>query len=343
MSLCILKRISVGLFCMLTLVCCISCDDDAPVASGPPVEGLVIYRQGNEQQIRLQWQPAQFAIEYRVLRAYESRGPYHLIGQSVETNWIDTDFPASHGEPELVFYRIAGVREDGQQTSLSNVVGYYHFIALGGTIAHQAVTPFGLPFLFWEHDSSGVPRYGRVSCQPSDIVRSQAICGDGISADQIMEQYTGQLAYSECDGNWMGELESEEFMRPGQAYWYISKSGSPVDIYLMGEVDDRGRYGEIFINDPTPLPPGCIFSTAYSWRISYPVSVQQLGLLEQGFTGGTIEDSDRIVTQDGSGAFAVYLTETGQWYPDDFEVHPGIAYMIWNKHAGHKWTYDYRP
>ncbi|MBU0691421.1 hypothetical protein KKC97_03035 [bacterium] len=338
----IAKRIRVSMFLVFALICCISCDDDKPAASGPPVEGLVIYRHENERQVRLAWQPAQFVSEYRIMRAYDSRGPYSLIGQSSSTSWSDTDFPASDGEPELVFYRVAGVREDGCLTTMSNTVGYYHFEAYGDEQGHEYATPFGLPFVFWRHDSAGVPIYGRESNKPSDIIRNQANCGDVITADQILKQASGWLAYQDCNGSWMGDLESSETMRPGDAYWYLNRSGSPDEIFLMGEADNWGRYGELFINDPSADVPGT-FSTPYSWRISHPVSVHRLGLLEQGFTGGTIEESDKIATQDGSGDFAVYLTESNRWYPEDFQVYPGQAYGIVNNHAGHSWTYEYRP
>ena len=158
-----------------------------------------------------------------------------------------------------------------------------------------------------------------------------------------MRQSDASRSYRDADqeGLWVDDLEYKQEMIPGQAYWYVNRTYAPIDIYLMGEVDDRGHYcGEVFLPAP-PVTPGA-FSVGYSWRVSHPVHVSRLGLLEQGFTGGAIDESDKIVDQ-VSGDFAYYLAETGQWLPEDFEVQPGHAYWIANLHAGNSWTYEYRP
>jgi len=335
------RKLSWCLVAAAMLVVGYGCDDDKPAAHGPPVQEFVIYRQGLEEQVRLAWKAFDQVSEYRIFRAFESRGSFTLMAQVSDTNWIDTDFPATTASDDLVFYRVAGVHFDGQLTQLSNTVGYYHFQAIAGEPGIGAATPFGLPFIFWQHDERGVPIYDRESFQPSDIIREQATPGDGISGDRIIRQYGG-ISYRDIyrDNVWVGPLEDSRGMIPGQAYWYVNKSGHPLDIYLMGQIEDRGRYSVLDIQ-ASPVEGG-EYAEACSWRISHSVSVSELGFREQGFMGGTFDTSDRIVSQSGDG-FAVYLTESNSWFPEGYQVHPGKAYWIVNKHVDHPWTYEYRP
>ncbi|RQV96741.1 hypothetical protein EH220_05310 [bacterium] len=232
-----------------------------------------------------------------------------------------------------------------QTSGPSNTAGFTKTVCNGTTVGIQYATPFGLAFKFWDVDEFGVPTYGSESTKPSDIVGDQTNPGDVISADQILKQASGDYGYRTVAGDWLGDLEVNESMEPGRAYWYLNKSGAPRNLVLAGEVDNAGNYGGVFMDDPPAVPANGQYATPYSWRDSRNVILDSLDLLNQGFTGGDVVTSDKILEQ-GTGLQANYLTATPGW---DYggagtpfmTITPSRAYWILNRHVGNEWTYTY--
>src|SRR5512143_3711710 len=83
------------------------------------------------------------------------------------------------------------------QSGPSNVVGYVKVVcsAANPPSLPSAATPFGLPFKFWDVPSAGIPTYGVVSTNPSDIIGDQSRCGSIATADLIVRQDGGSQAY----------------------------------------------------------------------------------------------------------------------------------------------------
>ena len=226
-----------------------------------------------------------------------------------------------------------------QTSGPSNVAGYVKITCNATTYQQPYATPFGLAFKFWDVDA-GVPQYGVESFRPSDIVGDQANPGGPIDSDKIVKQGGGQ-AFRDNRGAeiiWTDVLEDNEEMFPGDAYWYVNKTGVARDLVLAGEVDNAGSYGTKTITAPTSTSN---FATPYSWRDSRNVPVDSLGLVEQGFTGDAIAlNSDKVVQQGGSGLQLNYITGTG-WDYGFASLDPALAYWIVNKHVGHTWDYTY--
>lgn len=225
------------------------------------------------------------------------------------------------------------------QSGPSNTVGYVKIDIASGTQASPTYKEFGLPFQFWDVPTNNVPTYGVESRKPSDIVGTQSNCGTLAAADRILRQDTGAPAYrlaTSC--SWSGTLETGAVnMDPGRAYWYINKSAVARTLVLAGQVNN-GNYGVVAI--PAPAINGQTQNTAYSWRDARDVPNNQLNLLANGFTGGTISTSDRVQAQTG-GAFFWFRTSDNTWQGTLTVVSPGKSYWILNKHAGHSWNYNY--
>jgi hypothetical protein len=233
-----------------------------------------------------------------------------------------------------------------QTSGPSNVAGYVKFTAPGTVVGTASATPFGLPFQFWDvDDGTGIPTYGVESFRPSDIIGDQATSGSPVGSDKILQQEGNQAFRNSSNGDaWEGNLETDSAgagsMIPGEAYWFINKSGAPIDVVLAGEVNNAGNYQTVTILKPTS---GTNRATPYSWRDSRLVPLDSLDLIAQGFTGGaTPSASDRLVEQGGSGNIANYLIGTGWDNPAFPEVTPGAAYWIVHKHpSGVDWDYNY--
>lgn len=220
----------------------------------------------------------------------------------------------------------------------SNKVGYVKIQVNGGTSA--VYTAFGLPFKFWFVPSGNIPTYGTESRKPSSIVGSQAACGSASGADRIVRQ-DGEFAFRLSPAcNWSGALETNPAdMEPGRAYWYRNNTGSNRNLVLAGEADTTAG-GIPTFTIFAPAPNGTQ-SQPYSWRDPRDVAVNRLNLLAQGFTGGSVSTSDKVLTQGGAGTFAYYNTTTNAWAGTLSSVTPGTAYWIQNKHTGHPWNYTY--
>lgn len=226
------------------------------------------------------------------------------------------------------------------QSGPSNTVGYVKVdIAAGNPVYKE----FGLPFKFWDVPANNIPTYGVESRRPSDIVGTQANCGNVGSADRIHRQDTGTFAYrngtSPCTAApWTGSLETSAVnMDPMRAYWYINKSNAARTLVLAGQVEN-GSTNAVAVSAPTV--PNTSTYTPLSFKDARDVPNNQLGLVTDGFLGGTIGTSDRLIAQTG-GAFAWFRTSDNTWQGTLTVVNPGRAYWIQNKHLNHTWTYIY--
>jgi hypothetical protein len=222
------------------------------------------------------------------------------------------------------------------QSGPSNTVGYVKIIALGNAAPgiQTVSTPFGLPFKFWDVPVGGIPTYGAVSNNPSDICGDQLTCGSASSADRILRQDNGNTAIRNSASGcaWTGSLETSSGMTPGRAYYFQSRQDADENFVLAGEVDNSGNYLTVSI--------GAGAQVAYSWRDSRSLNRDDLNLVASGFTGGTNSgNSDRVVAQTG-GAFFWRRTSDGTWQGSLVTVEPGLAYYIHNRHATYNYNYD---
>ena len=217
----------------------------------------------------------------------------------------------------------------------SNKVGYVKIQCNA-----NGYTSFGLPFKFWYVPAGNIPTYGQESRKPSSIVGSQANCGSLTGADRVVRQDNGEFALRQTPNcNWTQALETNPAdMEPGRAYWYKNNTSSVRNLVLAGEADTTA-VGIPSVTIGAPGSPGGIQSTPYSWRDPRDVATNHLNLLAQGFTGGGLTTSDKVLHQI-SGAFAWYNTSNSTWQ-GFATITPGIAYWIQNKHSGHTWTYTY--
>lgn len=214
----------------------------------------------------------------------------------------------------------------------SNKVGYTKINALGG--AGTVSTPFGIAFQTWDVPAGNIPSYGVNSTCPSDIFGDQPNCGALLTADRILRQDNGQFAFrnSAAACAWANALETNCGAVPGRAYWYQNKTGADRPLVVAGEVNNSGNYATITMTE--------LAYTAYAWRDSRDLNVDDLNLVASGFTGGALLASDRLIEQAG-GTF-VTRTALGAWSPATYTVNPGKAYWILNRdHANNNWDYNY--
>jgi hypothetical protein len=219
------------------------------------------------------------------------------------------------------------------QSPPSNVTGYVKITAVA-----NGFTPFGLPFKFWDVPAGGIPSFGIVSTDPSDIVGDQTTCGafSGV-ADLIWRQDNGDQAFRTCANVWQGALQTNSGMVPGEAFWYRNRTASNRNLVLAGEVDNSGNYGLVTMNENG--------FTEYSWRDSRNVDRSQLNLLTSGFTGGAVSGaSDQVWEQGGAGNIFWRRTTDNTWQGLLVTVDPGRAYWVFNRnHANDSWSYNYNP
>lgn len=218
------------------------------------------------------------------------------------------------------------------QTS-SNKVGFVKFNCPVGA------TAFGLPFQNWVV-SGGVPTYGTESFKPSSVLGAQITPGNafGTTGDKIASQVGGFTAWiNGAGGPWLGTLETGSNMIPGRCYWVQNRSAAAYDVVLAGQVTNGGYA------TTTDVPSASGASVPVSWRDARNVARDLLGLVADGFTGGTppfYNDSDKLVCQNP--AVSAYVNLAGTvWGGTLTTVQPGKAYWIQQKHAGHPWTYSY--
>ena len=214
------------------------------------------------------------------------------------------------------------------QSPPSNVTGYVKINALP-----LAATPFGLPFKFWDVPAGGIPTYGVVSTNPSDICGDQTNCGTPSTADRILRQDNGTTATRNCSNVWSGTLESTSGMTPGRAFYYQNRTASARAFVLAGEVDNTGNYATITMTEGAATP--------YSWRDSRSVNRDDLNLVASGFLGGSgPSTSDRVIAQTGGSFFWRNLVPA--WVGSLVAVEPGQAYYVFNaNHANDNWSYNY--
>jgi len=231
----------------------------------------------------------------------------------------------------------------------SNKVGYVKF-ACGGFSDESgpldSYTQFGLPFRFWDVPTSNVPTYGSLTTCPSSICGAQLNPGTAVSGDLISRQDGDYAWRTTASGNpWDGFLELDCAMEPATAYWFVNRRGFDITFVLAGDADvsaesipTKGIGGPIS-NDPLDEN-----YAAYSWRDPREQPMDQLGLIEQGFTGGAFGwQSDKVTQQGLTGDYAWYNTTTSSWDGFVSTVVPGEGYWITNMHEFHDWEYTYAP
>lgn len=147
-------------------------------------------------------------------------------------------------------------------------------------------------------------------------------------ADQIMNIETGAMAWKDASGVWQNSVNIEV----GYAYYAIIRSGhNPVDAVTAGEVD----------MSPMPTFNFPVGYTAFGWREPGAISIEDLGLMEAGFTGGFLPDMSDKVIDINSGATAYYIT-TGPlegWQGGLTALTPTSAYYIIVNNTAFDYTY----
>jgi len=207
----------------------------------------------------------------------------------------------------------------------SNKVGYTKITCGVG------YTAFGIAFKTWTVPVGGIPTYGTPGNKPSDIIGDQAACGTITTADRIIRQ-GGNFAYrnSGASCTWANTLETSSQMRSSCAYWYQNKTVAARDVVIAGEADVTSAPDSAIVGGNT--------YKAYSWRDPRVRTRDVLGLVADGFTGGTISTSDKVIEQGGNFFYYTAPNFAGSLA----SVTPGKAYWIQSKHAG-GFTYTYDP
>jgi len=149
------------------------------------------------------------------------------------------------------------------------------------------------------------------------------------NSDQITEYGGSSAWYNTGSSAWMGDY-AVDISKP-----HLAKIiNGDADIYACGTVDNSTsvNYGNV--------PAG--FWTYISYREAGEVSVENLGLLSAGFTGGTNPGNSDQITEYG-GASAWYNTNTSAWM-GSFNIIPGKVYIlkILSGHSGLT-NYSYPP
>ncbi len=226
----------------------------------------------------------------------------------------------------------------------SNKVGYTKINALGG--AGTVSTPFGIAFQTWDVPVGNVPSYGVNSSCPSDIFGDQPNCGresfGSPLADRILRQDNGDYGFrnNQAACAWGGGLETNCSAVPGRAYWYQNKTGVDRPLVVAGEVNNSGNYANIAMTE--------LGFTAYAWRDSRDLNIDDLNLVAAGFVGGPFSfgagQSDRVIDQNNG--LIGWRTAGGIWNNNDpaalYTMVPGHAFWIQNKdHANNTWNYNY--
>jgi hypothetical protein len=221
------------------------------------------------------------------------------------------------------------------ESAPSNKVGYVKLSVAGGT--GNAYTSFGLPFVFWDVPTGNVPTYGVESRKPSDIFGTQPYCGTtSLNSDRVVRTDVGRYAYRlQPSCTWTNSLEiNPADMEPGHGYQIRTTNQPPKTFVLAGEADTTAiGIPAVTINGGSPTPS----YAGYSWRDPRELTVNRLNLLASGFTGGTIQTSDRIV---GGSLYAYYRTSDNTWQGTLPTITPGKSYYIVSKHNP-GWTYTY--
>lgn len=232
------------------------------------------------------------------------------------------------------FFQITAA--DSADTYYSNHCALQAFITVGGS--GLISTPFGIPFMTWDV-VRGVPQYGVPSTDPSDIIGEQTPCAPLAVADRVLRQDNGEFALRNQNAGcaWTQLLEVNHNLRAPRAFWYQNRTGANRRIIIFGEADVTTASAPVTIIDSQ----NDLTSTPYSWRDPRPVDRYNLQLLEQGFHGGTIGTSDRVLSQVG-GSFFYHRVSDHTWQGVLLQVLPGEAY--WIQSFGHEaYTYIYNP
>ena len=275
-------------------------------AQPEPPTNLTIHADA-ANHLMLRWAFTQ-ADSFEVLSSnWNPGGPYdHVAYVSA------AQYEANVSEQEE-YFGIRAWHDGAESLPCSNHVGYVRRLLTQGTQATPSFTALGLPFKFWEV-SWGVPQYGSETFHVSDMFGSQLNCASVAAADRIWRQDTGAQAFrTGADCSWLGSLEIGEGALPGNALWYVNKSGIERNLIIAGEVDTLGNYSSILL-------PANVFMP-YSWRDCRPLSVFELNLQESGW-GGSI--GDQIWQQNGG----IFWFDQFGWHGSLLTIQPGKAFWI---------------
>ena len=302
-----------------------------PELSAPQV---VVNRVSTDNGVHLWWGAVPDAATYHIYSCDpdgSNQSPQE-IGNTSDLTWTDSGLSAQK-------YYCAYAQYGTVVSPRSNVAGYLS-LTVTGTQGGFEYTAFGLPLKFWYVPTAFHPTYGVESRKPSSIICAQTVCGSISTADRIVRQDNGQFGYrSSPSCNWAGSLESNTAnMAPGLAYWYRNNSGANRTLVLAGQVDSSPT-GVDSLLVASPGTPGYV-NTPISWRCAQDVSRGSLGLMADGFTGGTAITSDKVLAQVGGASFC-YLSDSSVWAGTLPAVHPGAAYWVQNKHVGNTWAYHF--
>lgn len=297
--------------------------------------GVSIIGDGANDEVTLRWYTVTNADSYLVYGCDYVDSTYALVETTTDT------FVTLAANDSVQFYKIKADSNGTQSEFNVYPMGYCrHEISGSGTPGVISELDFGVPFMYYEL-ISGVPHAGYPSKKPSDIIHNQISPGNGVTADRVAGIKSGAYAYRSSldDNNWTGALETSGagLLTPPEAFTFVNKSGNPT-VVILGGVEDNGGGQSRFI--VAPVAPFEYAETSITWREARVRLIEDLELLDDGFTGGTGLTSDRVVDRVG-GAYAYYRTDISSWGGALTRITPGIAYNIINKHEGNSWTYTY--
>jgi len=201
----------------------------------------------------------------------------------------------------------------------SETVGYVRITV------NEGYTAFGLPFTFTND-------LGDESYAINDVIGDQLTGGNFIfQSDQIIDIFDGASSwYSNPALSWDPNmtLDTEHSF-----YAKVLSGHGTQDVYLAGRVEP-----EIIVYS-TMMNPGY---NPVGIKEAGVVGVEDLDLVESGFTGGNfIFQSDQLIDIN-TGFVAWYKSSDSTWQSSLTQVEPGAGYFIkvLTGHSAFTWTYD---
>jgi hypothetical protein len=291
---------------------------DVTVADDPP------------SQLHLDWIAYAGVVSYDIYYSANFGDGGSVLNSTSSTEFDDTDLQAAR------FYWIKGKNSGGFVIASSDTVGYFK-IAIGGGV-DATYTHFGWPgFKYFDVDASNVASGTTfLDSLDSDILDEQLTCGTVATADHLFMTFTlAQYNYrrtsigcSWYQNRWFTKWDLDhgaKFRRP--------PGGSARHIILAGLAKAAGSG---FVDSVSVL------ANAGSVEMCFPIlkcrDVSTVGLLADGFTGGSTENDSDHLLKDGTTDYAWYDTDESKWKGALTSVCPGFSYTIISNNDN-SWTY----
>lgn len=243
-----------------------------------------------------------------------------------ELEWADTVL-----KENKAFYYVVGYR-DGDDC-ISDTVAYYR-LKVAGDSTQTVYSYFGFPGLkYLELPESNVPEYGtNTDSLAQDILDEQLKCGNiGTSMRAYLNVFPTILNYrnSSLSCEWSGSPWTKWYYDHGFAI--SNPTGVERNIYLVGALRDCQWSDSI------------VFSNATHVYFCFPIlncmSLDSLGLVEDGFHGGSTFGASDYIRNMTTFDSAWYNTDVSAWMGSFSTACPGTCYRLYTRYGD--WVYIY--